>query len=234
MTDVLKIRGLTSGYDGSTVLDGVDLSVPAGGVLALLGRNGVGKTTLISTLMGLIRPTAGSVTYRGVDYAGKRPEQIARAGAALVPQGRRLFSALTVEEHLKIASRGRPGPWNRERVIELLPRLGERLGHRAGQLSGGEAQMVAIARALLQNPDLLLLDEPSDGLAPGVVAQVGEVVKEVCGSGMTVLIVEQDLRLAFSVADRVAVMEKGRVVLDTTAHDFRSDRTRAHALLGIG
>jgi branched-chain amino acid transport system ATP-binding protein len=234
MPEVLTVRGLRSGYDGSTVLHGVDLAVQQGQVVALLGRNGFGKTTLISTIAGLLRPYEGQVVYEGTDYAGARPDVVARAGVALVPQGRRVFAPLTVAEHLAIASRGRAGEWTRDTVLDLLPRLGERLGHRGDQLSGGEQQMLAIARALLQAPRLLLLDEPSDGLAPAVVSQVGEVVQQVCSTGMSVLVVEQDLRLAFGVSDRVAVMEKGRIVLDTTTADFRSDAGRAKGLLGLG
>lgn len=244
MTAFLSVRGLHSGYAGSTVLHGVDLDVPEGGVVALLGRNGVGKSTLVGTVMGLIRPDRGSVLIAGEERAGHRPDQIARSGVALVPQGRRVFAPLTVEEHLAISGRRsrrsrRSGadpsrPWTRQTVLELLPRLGERLRNRGDQLSGGEQQMLAIARALLSNPALMLLDEPSDGLAPAVVAQVGQVVRDLCASGMSVLLVEQDLRLAFSVADRVAVMEKGRIVLDTTTADFRSDAARARSLLGVG
>lgn len=235
MSDFLALRGLRSGYAGSVVLHDVDLTVDEGGVVALLGRNGVGKSTLIASVMGLIRPYSGSVKVAGQELAGARPDVVARAGVALVPQGRRVFAPLTVAEHLAIADRaGRSGEWTRDRVIELLPRLGERMGHRGDQLSGGEQQMLAIARALLANPLLMLLDEPSDGLAPAIVKQVGEVVHQVCGTGMTVLLVEQDLRLAFSVADRVAVMDKGQIVLDTTTADFRSDARRARALLGVG
>jgi branched-chain amino acid transport system ATP-binding protein len=232
-TEVLRISGLRSGYAGSTVLHGVDLAVGEREVVALLGRNGVGKTTLVSTVMGLLRPYAGSVQVNGHEYAGKRPDVIARAGVALVPQGRRVFAPLTVGEHLAIASRG-SGGWTRDSVLDLLPRLGERLRHRGDQLSGGEQQMLAIGRALLANPRLLLLDEPSDGLAPAVVNQVGEVVRSICDTGVSVLVVEQNLRLAFSVAHRVAVMAKGEVVLDTTTEDFRSDAARAQSLLGVG
>jgi branched-chain amino acid transport system ATP-binding protein len=235
MSSSLTLREVRSGYAGSVVLHDVDLEVEAGGVVALLGRNGVGKSTLISTVMGLLRPYSGSIQVAGRELARARPDIVARAGVALVPQGRRVFAPLTVAEHLTIAGRaGQAGHWTRERVIDLLPRLGERMGHRGDQLSGGEQQMLAIARALLANPVLMLLDEPSDGLAPAIVQQVGEVVREMCGTGMTVLLVEQDLRLAFSVADRVAVMEKGRIVLDTTTTDFRSDAARARALLGVG
>ncbi|MGH3734923.1 MAG: ABC transporter ATP-binding protein [Micromonosporaceae bacterium] len=240
----LSIQGLVSGYAGSSVLHGVDLDVPEQGVVAVLGRNGVGKTTLVNTVMGLVRHYAGSVRLADRELAGRRPDAIAKAGLALVPQGRRVFAALTVAEHLALTesisrrrSRRTPAPggerWTRQGVLELLPRLGERLQHRGDQLSGGEQQMLAIARALLTNPRLLLLDEPSDGLAPSVVQQVGEVIGELTGQGIAILLVEQNLRLAFSVADRVAVMEKGRIVLDTTVEDFRSDAARAHELLGV-
>ena len=235
MTALLSVRDLRSGYEGSTVLHGVDLDVAEGAVLALLGRNGVGKTTLASTIMGMVRPYAGSVKLDGAELAGLRPAVIARRGVGLVPQGRRIFAPLTVDEHLTIADRGGSGAaWTRERVLGLLPQLGDRIGHRGSQLSGGEQQMLAIARALLSNPRLMLLDEPSDGLAPAIVGQVADVVQELKRTGMSVLLVEQDLRLAFSVADRVAVMDKGKIVLDTTTADFRSDAERARGLLGVG
>ncbi len=231
---ILATRGLVSGYAGSRVLHEVDVELPEGGVLAVLGRNGVGKSTLVSTIMGLVRPMAGSVTVAGHEVAGSRPDRIARLGVGLVPQGRRVFAPLTVAEHLEIADRaGRKGDWTRERVVELLPRLGERMRNRGDQLSGGEQQMLAIARALLTNPTILLLDEPSDGLAPSVVHQVADVVREVCGAGMSVLVVEQNLRLALSVADRVVVMQKGSVRWDVPVEEFRRNRGRAEELLGI-
>ncbi len=236
MTEALSIRGLISGYAGSSVLHGVDLDVPAETAVAVLGRNGMGKTTLVNTVMGLVRPYSGKVLVAGRDVAGRRPDVIARAGVGMVPQGRRVFAPLTVAEHLALTERlgRRRGDWNRARVLELMPRLGERLGHRGDQLSGGEQQMLAIARALLTNPRLLLLDEPSDGLAPSVVQQVGETIAELTRQGLAIVLVEQNLRLAFAVASRVAVMEKGHIVLDTTTEDFRSDKVRAHALLGVG
>ena len=231
---ILATRGLVSGYDGSRVLHDVDIAIAEGGVLALLGRNGVGKSTLVNTIMGLVRPMSGSVTVAGQEVAGARPDRIARLGVGLVPQGRRVYAPLTVAEHLEIADRaGRQGHWTRDRVVELLPRLGERMKNRGDQLSGGEQQMLAIARALLTNPTILLLDEPSDGLAPSVVQQVGEVVHQVCEGGMTVLIVEQNLRLALSVADHVVVMQKGSVHWDVPVQEFRRNRTRAEQLLGI-
>ncbi|MFD9407600.1 ABC transporter ATP-binding protein [Streptomyces sp. NPDC059989] len=234
MTPFLSIRDLRSGYEGGVVLGGVDLDLDAGGTVAVLGRNGVGKTTLISTVAGFVRPYGGSVTLDGREIAGSRVDVIARAGVGVVPQGRRVFAPLTVAEHLAIASR-RParGPWTRARVLDLLPRLGERLGHRGDQLSGGEQQMLAIARALLGNPRLLLLDEPSDGLAPAIVAQVGEVIREVSTQGMSVVIVEQNLGLAFSVAQNVAVMQKGRIVHQASCAAFRSSPEDRRRLLGV-
>ncbi|MEV8531406.1 ABC transporter ATP-binding protein [Streptomyces sp. NPDC051211] len=235
MKPYLSVRDLSSGYAGGVVLGGVDLDLEEGGILALLGRNGVGKTTLVSTVMGFVRPYGGSVTVGGRELAGARVDVVARAGVGIVPQGRRVFAPLTVAEHLAIASR-RPagaGPWTRDRVLSLLPRLGERLGHRGDQLSGGEQQMLAIARALLGNPRLLLLDEPTDGLAPSVVDQVGEVIREVGAEGMTVLLVEQNLRLALSVAQSVAVMQKGRVVHQADAVEFASSPEDRRRLLGV-
>jgi branched-chain amino acid transport system ATP-binding protein len=234
VTAFLEVRGLRSGYQGGVVLDGVDLDLAEGSVLAVLGRNGVGKSTLVSTLMGLLRPYGGSVRLAGEEIAGAPTDRIARRGVGLVPQGRRVFAPLTVSEHLAVAARRGRGPWDRERVLDLLPRLGERLGHRGDQLSGGEQQMLAIARALLTNPRLLLLDEPSDGLAPAVVAQVGEVVRSLRDDGMSVLLVEQDLRLAFSVAEQVAVVQKGVVAAYCPTAEFRSRPDLARSLLGVG
>ncbi len=232
---MLEVRGLRSGYRRSTVLQGIDLDVAAGQVLGLLGRNGVGKTTLVHTLMGLVTPSAGTVRLEGVDLAGRRPDVVARAGVALVPQGRRVWAPLSVTEHLDLAARrgrGR-GPWDVPRVLELLPRLGERRRHAAGQLSGGEQQMLAIARALLTNPRLVLMDEPSDGLAPAVVDLVGHAIGGMKAEGTTLVVVEQDLHLAFAVADEIAVVDKGRVVHRSPTQEFRRDSSVAQALLGV-
>lgn len=231
----LQISGLTSGYGRSSVLQGVNLDVPDGRVLGLLGRNGVGKTTLIHTVMGLVRPTAGSITLDGKELAGRRTDQIARAGLALVPQGRRIWPNLDVTEHLTLASRRgtADGTWTVPKILELLPRLDERRKHLGGQLSGGEQQMLAIARALLTGPRMLLMDEPSDGLAPTIVDQIGEVIGALKSEGVTVLLVEQDLHLAFLVADEIAVMVKGQIAHRCSTADFRADEPTARRLLGV-
>ncbi|MEQ3551398.1 ABC transporter ATP-binding protein [Pseudonocardia nematodicida] len=233
----LAVQDLVAGYDRSTVLDGVDLSVGPGGALALLGRNGVGKSTLVMTLMGLVAPTSGRVLLDGRDVAGLRPDLLARAGVALVPQGRRIWAPLTVAETLALAERGRGRDrhrrWTVDAVLDLLPRLRERLGQQAGQLSGGEQQMLAIARALLTGPSVLLLDEPSDGLAPALVDTIAELLTTLRAEGVALLLVEQDLHLAFTVCDEIAVMAKGRIVHHVSTPDFRADRVTAHRLLGV-
>jgi branched-chain amino acid transport system ATP-binding protein len=229
----LQVRGLVSGYDRGVVLHGVDLDLDAGSVLGLLGRNGVGKSTLVMTLAGLVPPSAGSVLLDGRELAGARPDRIARAGVALVPQGRRVWTTLTVAEHLALSSRSHGGTWTVDTVLDLLPRLAERRRHYAGQLSGGEQQMLAVARALLTNPRLVLLDEPSEGLAPAVVDQIGGVVSTLRDEGVAVLLVEQDLHLAFAVAGEIAVMEKGVLVHRVPTAEFRRDPDTAYRLLGV-
>ena len=248
----VDVEALTAGYDRSTVLDGVDLSIGTGGALGLLGRNGVGKSTLVMTLMGLVAPTSGRVLLDGRDVTGLRPDLVARAGVGLVPQGRRVWAPLTVAETLALAARGHgrrfgggrfssdtgrftidSGRFTIDSVYELLPRLRERHGQQAGQLSGGEQQMLAIARALLTDPAVLLLDEPSDGLAPAVVDQIAELLQTLRGEGVTLLLVEQDLHLAFAVCEEIAVMEKGRIVHRCPTPEFRADRATAHRLLGV-
>ena len=235
MTALLEVEGLRAGYAGGTVLHGVDLTVGQGQAVALLGRNGVGKSTLLSAVMGLVRPTAGSVRLLGRELAGRPANQVARAGVALVPQGRRVFADLTVDQNLQVATGRRgAGPWTSRRVYEVLPQLAERRRHRADQLSGGEQQMLAVARALLLNPRLLLLDEPSDGLAPAVVARVAGLLAGLRDQGLAVLLVEQDLRTAFAVADDVTVMRRGEIVHRAPTLEFRGDAALASRLLGAG
>jgi branched-chain amino acid transport system ATP-binding protein len=224
----LEVSELRSGYRRADVLQGVDLSLERGGSLALLGRNGAGKTTLLSTLMGLVRPTAGSIRLDGVELSRSRPDQIARAGVAMVPQGRRVWPRLTVAEHFRLVQRG-----GDHKLWEMFPQLAVRRRHLAGQLSGGEQQMLAIARALLTRPSLVLLDEPSEGLAPAIVDQVGEVIRAMLADGVSVLLVEQDLHLALAVAGTVAVMARGSIVHRAPAEEFRRDTDTASRLLGI-
>lgn len=232
---VLEVRDLVSGYGGSRVLNGVDLTIAQGECVAILGRNGMGKSTLINTIIGWVRPMSGAITFKDSPIAGASPESIVRAGIGIVPQGRRVIPTLTVRENLAIAERRRQGAnrWTVDDAIALFPRLGERANNLGHQLSGGEQQMVAIARALLCNPDLLLMDEPSDGLAPTIVHQIAGAVQQLLETGLTVVLVEQDLASAFALASRVAVMEKGRIVLDVTTSAFRADSRRARSLLGL-
>jgi branched-chain amino acid transport system ATP-binding protein len=233
---LLDVRGLRAGYNQGTVLHGVDLAVPRGRVVALLGRNGVGKTTLVMSIMGLLRPTAGTVRLAGVDLAGHRTDEIARAGIGLVPQGRRIWPTLTVHEHLELAGRHarRAGRARSiDELYQLLPRLGERKKQLAGLLSGGEQQMLAIARALITGPSVVMLDEPSEGLAPLIVDQIGAMIRAMADTGVAVLLVEQDLHLAFGVAHEIAVMAKGTIVHRCGTPMFRRDPATARRLLGI-
>jgi branched-chain amino acid transport system ATP-binding protein len=232
---LLEVEGLVSGYRAGTVLHGVDLELDEGGAVGILGRNGVGKSTLVLTLMGVVRPRAGSVRLDGTELAGRRTDAIARAGMSVVPQGRRLFGGLSVTEHLDLAAAGAPdGPWDGARVRELFPRLVERAETAGAQLSGGEQQMLAIARALVRNPRVLLLDEPTEGLAPAVVRQIEQVVNEVRSSVVSVLLVEQDLHVAFATTDELRIMDKGDFVHRCTTEELRRDRATARRYLGVG
>ena len=236
MTPLLDISGLRSGYLQGTVLHGVDLGVARGRILGLLGRNGVGKSTLVSSIMGLLRPSGGSVRLDGADLTGRRPDEIARAGIGLVPQGRRIWPTLTVQEHLDLAARNARRTGRRrtpDELYQLLPRLAERRRQLAGQLSGGEQQMLAIARALVTNPSVVLLDEPSEGLAPRLVDQIGSMIRAMASDGVAVLLVEQDLHLAFGVSDEIAVMARGVIAHRCDTLAFRKDPATARRLLGI-
>ncbi len=235
MTARLEVRDLNAHYGASHVLQGVDLAVEPDQVVALFGRNGVGKSTLVHTIAGLHRASSGAVLVDGRDLAGRRPHEIARAGIALVPQGRRIFAPLTVEENLRLATRGqRNGEWTLEHVYDLLPLLAQRRRNRGDQLSGGEQQMLAIGRALLRNPRFVLLDEPSDGLAPRIVEQVADVLAKLRATGIPALLVEQNLRMALGLADLVMIMTKGRIAYTGTVDDFRHSPDTARALLGVG
>ncbi|MEU1752895.1 ABC transporter ATP-binding protein [Micromonospora matsumotoense] len=229
----LEVRELSAGYGQGQVLHGLDLDLPAGQALALLGRNGVGKTTLVCTLAGLLRPTGGRVLLDGRDVTGWRPDRLARAGVALVPQGRRVWPALTVHEHLALATRHGGRTWPTERVYEVFPRLAQRRRHLAGQLSGGEQQMLVIGRALATDPRLILMDEPSEGLAPIVVDQVAEALRMVVREGLTLLLVEHDLHLALGVTEQAAVMVRGLIVHRCPTPQLRGDLPTMRRLLGV-
>jgi branched-chain amino acid transport system ATP-binding protein len=208
---VLDVAGVHTYYGDSHVLHGVSLSVADGEVLTILGRNGMGKTTLIRSIIGFTPPREGTVRLKGENVAGWAPYRLVARGVALVPQGRRVFPSLSVRENLDVARRGN-GRWSVERVYELFPRLRERAGNRANKLSGGEQQMLAIARALMSNPELLLMDEPTEGLAPLLVREVGRVIGELKREGLSILLVEQNLPLALGVADRVHILSRGQIV----------------------
>jgi len=209
---MLDVQNVHTYYGDSYVLQGVSLQVAKGQVIGLLGRNGMGKTTLIRSLIGFTPPRQGRVVFKGADITGWPPNRAVDLGMGLVPQGRRVFPSLTVAENLTVAAKRPGGPWNAGRVMDLFPRLRERAQHRAGKLSGGEQQMLAIARALMTNPDLLLMDEPTEGLAPLLVREVARAIADLKAHGLSILLVEQNLGMALGVADQVHVVSRGRIV----------------------
>ena len=228
---LLEVRGLRAGYGEALVLEDVSIDVRKGEVVAILGRNGMGKTTLLHTLMNFVPLAAGKVRLDGRDLARVSTLARARAGLALVPQGRHMLAGLSVAEELDLSPR--PGPWTRERVFNLFPRLRERAAQSSVNLSGGEQQMLAIARAMLRNPTLLLMDEPSEGLSPALVRSLESTIASLRDDGETVLLAEQNIDLALAVADRVYVLEHGRVVEHDTALAFAAQRSRLEKSLGV-
>jgi len=227
----LEVEGLHTYYGKSHILHGVGLAVNEGELVTLLGRNGAGKTTTIRTLMGLVRPREGHIRVFGKEVTGWPPFRIAELGVGYVPEGRKIFAGLTVDENLHVPVE-RPGPWTVERVYQLFPRLLERKGNKGRQLSGGEQEMLAIGRALLLNPKLLFLDEPSQGLAPLIVQDVFRVIVQMRNEGMSVLLVEQNVRAAVEIADRAYVLDDGRVVYEGPAAEFAKDEERVRNLAG--
>ena len=220
---MLSLRGLNTHYGASHILQGVDLELPKGRIAAVLGRNGVGKTTTVKTIMGLVAPSGGSVTLDGTPITAWAPHRVARAGVAYVPEGRLIFPDLTVVENIRVAERRPAKAWPLERLLELFPSLRERQRNRGSQLSGGEQQMLAIARALASDPIVLLLDEPSQGLAPLVVRELARVIQRLRDAGVTILLIEQNMKLAEVVADELHIMVKGRMVYSAEPEKFRAE-----------
>jgi branched-chain amino acid transport system ATP-binding protein len=235
---MLKVADLESSYGEAKVLRGMSLEVAEGGVVALLGRNGMGKTSLCRSVMSLSPPQvrAGSILYRDAELTRLQPHQVARVGIGYVPQGRHVFPSLDVVENLTMSARdaGNGSGWDLDRVWDMFPRLAERKRHGAGQLSGGEQQMVAIARALMTNPRLLVMDEPSEGLAPVVVEQLTDRLRDLKGSGLTMLLVEQNYMMAMALADTVYVLENGRIAFEGTAEELDSAEDIKRKHLGVG
>jgi branched-chain amino acid transport system ATP-binding protein len=228
---MLDVEGVHTYYGESHILHGVSLRVSAGEAVALLGRNGAGKTTMIRSIVGFTPPRSGRILFEGVPIHGWPAYRIARRGVALVPQGRRIFSPLSVRENLVLGTRA--DGWTLDRIFELFPRLRERQQQAGGTLSGGEQQMLAIGRALLTNGRILLLDEPSEGLAPIIVREIGRVVQALKAEGLSILLVEQNYHLALQVADRVYVMNKGQIVYEGTPASLGSDEDVKRRYLGV-
>jgi branched-chain amino acid transport system ATP-binding protein len=233
---MLVVEGLEAAYGVSQVLFGVGLRVDAGEVVTLLGRNGMGKTTTVRTIMGIMRPKAGSVHFAGQPLAGMPSYRVARAGLGLVPEGRQVFPNLTVRENLVATAANRlalPDPWTLEKVFALFPRLEERRENMGNQLSGGEQQMLAIARALMTNPRLLILDEATEGLAPLIRADIYRSIERMKSAGLSILVIDKDVKQLTRVADRHYVLEKGRVVWSGPSADLAASEDVQHRYLGV-
>jgi branched-chain amino acid transport system ATP-binding protein len=236
-TDALDISGVDAYYGDSHVLHGVSFALRPGRLLGLLGRNGAGKTTCMATIMGFLKPRRGSISLYGEPVAGLAPDAIARKGICLVPQGRRMFRTLTVRENLMVAAQTRKdgggAGWSIDRVFKLFPRLAERHAQVAGSLSGGEQQMLAIGRALMGNPRVLLMDEPSEGLAPQLVAEVGRTIAQLKAEGQSIVLVEQNIKLTLDLADDVVIINTGRVVFRGSANEIKLDDAIVSQHLGV-
>jgi len=233
---MLELRDLKAGYGETQVIYGIDLSVQEGQFHAILGRNGVGKTTTLKTIMGLLPPLGGSIVFRGGSIAGRPPYDIAKTGIAYVPETRDVFGALTVQENLDLAARigaRRQGGWTVERILDFFPNLANRLSNGGHQLSGGEQQMLTIGRALLMNPALLILDEPTEGLAPIIVRQIFDKLQELKREGMTLLLVEQNFHFASNLADEVSVFGRGQCVWRGSPQALKADTDIHEKWLGV-
>jgi branched-chain amino acid transport system ATP-binding protein len=231
---ILEVRDIHTYYGDAYVLQGLSLELEQGQILGLLGRNGVGKTTLVNSIVGFTPPRRGSIVFKGADITAISSFETVRRGMGLVPQGRRVFPTLSVEENLRVAARGaaRHG-WTLERIYPLFPRLAERRRQRAKTLSGGEQQMLAIARGLMTNPDCLIMDEPSEGLAPIIIQAVWQIIRKLKAEGLSILLVEQNAALALQLVDHVQVMSKGQVVHSSDPHSLQRDEAVKSKYLGI-
>ncbi|MDE2573376.1 MAG: ABC transporter ATP-binding protein [bacterium] len=230
---LLEIERLNTYYGKSHILHDVSLTVGKGELVALLGLNGAGKTTTMRSVLGLTRPRSGQVRFEGSSITGWPPYRVAHLGVGYVPEGRRMFKDLTVLENLQIAETARKGDWTIERVFERLPKLRELRLRKSGRLSGGEQEMLAIARALVANPTMMLVDEPSQGLAPLIVEEVYKILEEMKAQGVSILLVEQNALLALKVADRAYVMDEGRIVYSGVASELERDRDMIRTLMGL-
>ena len=231
---MLEVEDIHTYYGDSYVLQGVSLRVDQGQVVALLGRNGVGKTTLIRSIIGFTPPRRGAIRFKGTEITRLPSYQIARMGIGLIPQGRRIFPSLDVREHLEVVARPRDGSgWSMKAVLALFPRLRERLRNRGNTLSGGEQQMLATGRALVCNPDLLLMDEPSEGLAPLLVQELGRVIRELKADRISILLVEQNLAFALGLADYVYILSKGKIVHASSPEELLRDDAAKSRYLGV-
>jgi len=229
----LELDDVSAGYGETVVLEDIRLALAAGETLSIIGRNGVGKTTLLATVMGHNTLHGGDVRLHGKTIARLPPHRRNWAGLGYVPQEREVFPSLTLRENLEVAAR--PGAWTIDKVFGLFPRLGERQKNRGNQLSGGEQQMLAIARALIGNPSVVLMDEPSEGLAPVIVEELARAVKRLAATeGLTMIVVEQNTRLALDISPRTAVMDRGRIVFDGPSDELKRDPDKLHRLIGVG
>lgn len=229
----LQAEGLRAGYGNAQILFGVDLDIAEGQVSTLMGRNGMGKTTTVRCLMGLLSPTAGRVTIAGVDMTGAAPYDIAAVGLGLVPEGRHVFPSLTVAENLIATARPRPDGWTDQRIYEAFPRLAERKQHYGSQLSGGEQQMLAIGRALMTNPKLLILDEATEGLAPLIREEIWQMLGHLKSTGLSILLIDKNLDELSRIADRYFVIEKGSIVWNGTPEAFQEQRSSLEKYLHL-
>jgi len=229
---MLSLRDIHTYYGDSYILQGASLRVEQGEVVAVLGRNGVGKTTLVRSVLGLTPPRRGRIAYKGSDITRLAAYRIARLGLGYVPQGRRIFSSLSVRENLAVVARGQ-GRWSLQRILELFPNLSHRLRQLGGKLSGGEQQMLAAGRALVTHPELMLLDEPSEGLSPLMVRELGRVIEALKEAGTSVLLIEQHLRFATRYADRIYLMSKGRIVHECKPAELAADADVRARYLGV-